>query len=1480
VFLALLALVGIPTLLLNTAWFQQKMVNAVTKDFSERTGATLTVYKSEISLFRGVEFHVVKVRDSLNRPILSAEKISAGVRIIPLFQNRVELDFIRLIRANIYLSRKTPDSPLNIQSIIDAFQNPKKKESVWNIDLSSVVLRNCQLHYDVTTKPVLSDAIDFNHLYINNISAKLGFRAAPKKRYAFWISKLQAVDKCGLRIDQLKLEGKLSEKGFSLKNVQFKSGNSTVTIDRLEAKYKNLKALSHFADSVLFGPTTIRMSVVPADFACLETRFSGFDKPIDLLAKLQGRLSDLFCKELSVNMQNSILLNGKFGAKGLTDMRNLSINGSISQLRVNPAGMDFIVSHLTNKDIDVSVLHNLGTINYSGLVKTIEHRWILTGDFSTAAGDIETDIRLGKSGSQFLYEGRIKSQAFQINKLLSKNVDLGEAAFDVSINAVSQPGQGLSGKVDGQASHIQFRGYDFKNLTMKGQFDKNGFEGEANLGDANGNLHFLGLVNFTKEMPVYKFDLYADGFNPFALGLLGYNSEGLFSFHLHSDFEGHNLDDLTGKLTLDSLNLNNKGEHFFLKNLDLEITKTAEKQQIIVSSPLINGELWGTFQLSSMAKGIKGILSSYFPSLVQSDFSALHGNYYNFNFTMAPSPELTKLLGLPVNWNETASIQGLYNEKTGKFRFKGDCPSMTYGKTPIESAGFLVENPQKEAKIIVFAQMGNGEKQMKINLDVRGLDDFASIKFNMSNSTIKTYSGDIQGDINFTRNNDGLLQIAANLKPSSLIVNDSLWQIHPTTIKWADRSLFIEDFQLTHSSQFIKIQGITSEKASDTLNISLNSFSLDDMFLLLPTTNTNVLLGGRVSGDIQCVNLLKDPSMDANLTVEQFSFNHAPIGNLTAKSEWNKNLKALALDAVIHSDSVVGEPRKVIALAKGVYAPSIDSLYLGIDANHLSIAFLEPYLGKVLYKTGGLASGKISITGPMKHLAVYADAYLENATFGVKMLNTRYTFTDSIHVTPHLIYFRNIKIRDRDGNTAIANGFIRHKYFKEMRTSIDVVGTNILAMDLPANPSAYFYGTAYGTGTVSINGPQSDISIDVNMKTEEKTNVTISFLDNSEVTEAGFIHFAQKEKVNGDDSDEENFPKKRQPQPITTPTNVTVNLQIEATPVADLTLITDPSSGDEIRAKGSGALRAVISEASDIQLFGRYNIESGSYKFIYENLLRRDFTIENGGSITFSGNPFAAQLDVKANYTVNARLTDLLTTEELSSLSLNRSSIPVNCVLKLTGELQKPSIKLDLAYPSADDELKRRITNVINTEDMLNQEIVFLMLFGRFSTPTYSTTQSTASNNMSTVWNTGISTLSSQLNKMINNVFGQTKMTFDFNYKNSTYDATTPGEWGVVMSGRFFDNRLSINSNIGSRENLVQGGSNQFIGEFDGNLKFKNSEKWSWKFFNKANDSRYFKSALNTQGIGIVYKENYNSLSELFRKMLNNLRKLSKKEKK
>jgi hypothetical protein len=1461
----LLTLVVAGVLFLNSSGFQKAVVGGFIRDFNRRTHTTLSIERMSVDPYHGVQLHVVRIEEASGKPILRAERADVGLRILPLLHRELRADYLRLVRATVYLRRARPKAPLNIQPILDAYASKGKQTSrPWRINLSTVVLRECRLHYDVESAPYNADRLDSNHLDLMGVSTKLSVKYVPGNSIRLTCSKLQGEEKCGLRVDQCRINARLTRTTVELSECYLRTRSSELVVNNLKGNYKDYDAWKHPLEAIQLFPTALHARIQPSEFAVLWPALGSIHKVLSADMVVRKERQHLLLNDFRAEMEGGLFrLEGDIDLDRLHTPSDLRVTGSVRDMHLSTSAL----TALTGKAIPSkwAFLTKLGSIDYQGDLSYSAKSGSLKGNLTTLAGELNTDIQVQQLNGLLNFSGTLRTSALRCNAFLPASIPLGETNFDVNVKGNYSRSTGVRGTITGSSEHVVYKGYDFKNLNIDGEFDRNGFEGTAQMGDINGNLLFSGKIDVGNEHPVYHFDLFAHGFNPFAFGLLGYQSNDNFSFHLHTDATGSSLDNLTGKASIDSLRLKSGDESFFLRSLTLELSKESDNQRIRIASSVLNADVSGHFRLKDLPRCIQNALHNSVPSLVQASYSSQTDAQLNLNATLTPCPELFRILKLPITLNAPAELQGMLNEETGKYRIKADLPDFNYQKTNFQTAGLLFENPQKEAKLLAYGQFGTEENPIKFNLDARGSNDVASCRFILSNSGVHTYSGNIAGDVHFARKTDGSLMLDGQLKASTLIVNDSIWNIHPTEVHWENKALHIFDFQLTHAHQFIKLQGIASANPADTLHISLNAFSLDNVFDLL---KGSVRLGGEVTGNAKCSEVFGNTSLNADLNVDRFSFNNVLLGNLDAKSMWDTRLKALVLDATVHTVESDTQTR-LLAAGKGYYFPGRDSLFLSVDGHRLPLEFLEPYLGTILKHIDGEASGNVVIKGPMKRLGVYTNAYVENGSFGIGMLNTRYTFSDSIRVTPNVVSFSNTRIRDEEGNYGIANGIIRHNYFKNSNISIEITGNNILCMNLPADPNAYFYGKAYGSGNVSITGTDKAINIDVGLRTENNTDVTISFLQDKEVADAGFVQFEKPKNVY-EPEEVVSFrkSKKKALTANTTAANITVNLDIEATPNADLTLITDPSTGDNIKAKGNGNIRCVFSGSQDLSLFGRYNILSGKYKFVYENLLRMDFSIDNGGSINFSGNPFTAQVDISANYLVNAQLADLLSTEDLNSLNLNRTSIPVNCVLRLSGELQRPGITLDLAYPSADDELKRRINNVINTEDMRNQQLVFLMLFGRFSTPTYSTAQGTTGNSMSTVLNTGISTLSSQFNRMVNGVLGD-KMNFNFNYKNSTYNTTTPGEWGVMMSGSFFNNRLSINSNVGSRENLIQGGGNQFIGEFDGNLKFKNSEKWSWKFFNRANDNRYFKSALNTQGVGILYREDFNRFLNLFRRRKN-----------
>ena len=78
-----------------------------------------------------------------------------------------------------------------------------------------------------------------------------------------------------------------------------------------------------------------------------------------------------------------------------------------------------------------------------------------------------------------------------------------------------------------------------------------------------------------------------------------------------------------------------------------------------------------------------------------------------------------------------------------------------------------------------------------------------------------------------------------------------------------------------------------------------------------------------------------------------------------------------------------------------------------------------------------------------------------------------------------------------------------------------------------------------------------------------------------------------------------------------------------------------------LRLKGTGQLTAGIDASGKITLVGSYEIDEGSYNLSF-NFLKRNFIIQKGSRIVWTGEPTTAQIDVTAIYIANTAPLDLV----------------------------------------------------------------------------------------------------------------------------------------------------------------------------------------------------------------------------------------------
>jgi hypothetical protein len=401
------------------------------------------------------------------------------------------------------------------------------------------------------------------------------------------------------------------------------------------------------------------------------------------------------------------------------------------------------------------------------------------------------------------------------------------------------------------------------------------------------------------------------------------------------------------------------------------------------------------------------------------------------------------------------------------------------------------------------------------------------------------------------------------------------------------------------------------------------------------------------------------------------------------------------------------------------------------------------------------------------------------------------------------------------------------------------------------------------------------MNIDVSLTTGPNTSFTYVSGVTTEATSNQFITFVDKTPKRIQDMVETNFyhysdaiKEKEEDGP---PMDLYINMMVDATPDAQMRVIMDPVSGDNITARGNGNIQVNYYNKGDFRMFGNYIIDNGVYKLSMQEIIRKDFNLQQGGTVSFSGDPYYANLDLKAIYTVNsASLSDLST-----DATLNQSTVKVNCIMNLTGSLANPTITFDLDLPAVSEEDRELVRSATSTEEQMNTQIIYLLTIGKFYTYDYgNNNQSNATSSLA------FSTLSGQLNNMLS------QWTENKNWNIGANLSTGQEGWSnveaeAILSGRLLNNRLLINGNFGYRENVMA--NTNFVGDFEAIWLLTKNGDFRLRGYNQTNDRYFTKSTLTTQGIGFIYNKDFDKWSDLvqwfFKNRNRNKQKNDKKDK-
>lgn len=1162
-----------------------------------------------------------------------------------------------------------------------------------------------------------------------------------------------------------------------------------------------------------------------------------------------GGLDTLYADHLQVYYKGKRLLLGNVSVVNPLSIDSFYVSANCQDLFANSMLIQDLISDITRKPFELpKELKTLGDIHYRGLLEGNLDVLTLHGAFTTQRGTITTNghLSISKDFDAFRFDGNVGAKHFELGKVLGMD-ELGRITAQATIDGTYAKDTPLEANGHFHIQSIQFNGYDYKDLCFQGEFEDNVISGFFSAEDPNLTLRIDGMVDISSKAPDANLTIQLDHLKLDQLGLLPKAEHSDVSFTSCINFstdgiEEHILDRLHGYVIIDSLMLSHHNDTLLTKQIKL-VLEDNDLRSLKLQSDFFNIGLTGEFAWSTLMETIQKFGHELFPNTIAEPQVRTEYNDLDFYAYIFHTDSLLQFFEVQdIMMPKNPMLKGFIHETDNLYNLNVYFPLLAKGNMAVQDITLSFNNLRKQGDLgLSLHAYPIDEDSAKLQIDnlmlmVRVAARNDSLLTQVSFGEDDSYGNSLFVDTHLGQYASRPL-ISAHIKPAVFNLGDSIWSLDDAQVTYnvADTMLTVSGFNLYTSSQHLRANGVASVHQEDSIWVDLKQLDLS-YFLQLVDIQKTIEIDGDVTGWATVYGLFSTPIFEANVEVPDVRLNDVSLGHLKAMATLDRETNHILI-----AGDAVGEDR-VVAHIDGTVKPELKYWELLIDVDSANLSFINFWTDEIITNINGYAFGNVHVFGKSKDTWVTAKAYAKNAQLTIPYTGATYYFTDSVTMDTTSISFKDIELYDKKGNQAMLNGILTHKAFKQFRFKINLSCQDFLAIDMPYDPQSIYYGTAYATGRVDISGDEQLVKVNVNAATREGTDFYLSVATASNAMDNQFIEFvvpAKEEKVSL-------FPKKKRIDKQST--RLQLSLAIEATPLARVHLALDPHNGDGIVGRGEGNLRLTM-DGDAIQLFGTYSMLEGMFSYAIGNIVRRDFSIENGSLVMWNGNPEEPVLDVTAKYRVTASLKDLFGSDA-NSLATNRNSVPVNCVVNLSESIYDPVLRFGIELPQSDESVTSQVMSIINTDEMLMRQVIYLLAFNRFFTPEYLQNTTVGLNETYSFLS---STVTGQINSWLSRLTNM--FTLGFNFRTDGEGANASQEYEAQFQIHPI-NQLSINGNFGYRYNDLS--NRPFFGDVDIEYQLTKDGKLRAKAYTHTVDKYSLKQANTVQGLGLVFRHDFN----------------------
>ena len=1022
----------------------------VAEELSDLLNTRVTIGRINIGLLNRIIIDDVLLDDQDEQEMLKVTRLSAKFDIMPFFKGKISISSVQLFGFNINLQKKTPDSPPNFKFVLDAFasNDTVKKDNSLDLRINSILIRRGRMAYHVLSEEETPGKFNAKHIHLQNIIANISLKALSKDSINLGIKRLSLDEKVsGFSLKKMSLKLVANSRQTSIDNFAIELPETSLKLDTIHLIYDSLKAFDRFTEQVRFSFRTLPSQITLKDISPFLPALSHFKEPISLDMEVKGTVNQLTCSHLEITADNrQFRLKGDVALQDLSHPQDAYVFGTLSELTATTRGVGFLVRNLSHDYNGVPpVLERLGNVSFRGEVSGYFTDIVTYGQLHTDLGGVNMDLKLSsdKSKGLFAYSGAVKTTDYKLGKLLA-NEQLGEITFNLDVHGRHVTDRLPVVELKGLIASVDYSRYRYENITLDGEYKQGGFNGKVALDDPNGSIYLNGDVNVSSRIPTFNFQAIINKLRPHDLNLTSKYPDTEFSLKLRANFTGGSVDEMIGEINVDSLEFMSPEKQYFMNNMNIRASKQNNENQLRLTSEFLTASVEGKFQYHTLPASILNIMRKYVPSLILPPKKPIEThNNFQFDIHIYNTDILSTIFDIPLTVYTHSTLKGYFNDPLQRLRVEGYFPRLQYKNNFIESGMILCENPSDHIRARMRLTNLKKKGAVNLSLDAQAKDDNISTTLNWGNSAAVTYSGQLAAVAKFlrTEGEKPLLKAMVEVKPTDIILNDTLWQIHPSQVVVDSGKVDVNNFYFSHQDRYVRINGRLSDNPQDSVKVDLKDINMGYVFDIASISD-DVNFEGDATGTAYASGVFKKPVMNTRLFIKNFSLNQGRLGDLNIYGEWDNENRGIRLDASIKDISTT--PSRVTGIIHPLKPES--GLDLNIEANELNLKFLEHYMKSIANDIKGRATGKVHFYGKFKGLNLDG-AVMTDASMNFDILNTHFAIKDTILLAPTGLTFNNIHISDMEGHSGRMNGYLHFQHFKNLNYRFEIQANNMLVIN-------------------------------------------------------------------------------------------------------------------------------------------------------------------------------------------------------------------------------------------------------------------------------------------------------------------------------------------------------------------------------------------------------------------------------------------------